>query len=537
MAKPTSWSIGALPEHYAARGSGSVFHLDRPFDIAPGAGTRIDFPTLAGLVEETAAWLYQAGARPWDRVAIIKDNHLDYMVLSSGAARIGAIPAMLSAHLPPDGHRTLLDRLEPTVLVVDAEVLAAATAAGVELTDGVKTTVVFGGPAPAGTVAVDDVRGAPAAPVEFRGWDEPMIVTHTSGTTGLPKLVQHAVRTVVGALGRTESMRWPIVSSRPDDVVASSIPFCHLRCISWFVGTLALQPSKILVVSDPRPDRAEAMLSEHKPTTLEALPATYERWEHTLLARGTDAFERVRLYVSTFDAMHPPTVRAFLAASKRRFPFWLQGWGQSETGPMAFRMLTRPALRRRGDRHPTIRNVGRPIPGRMRLRVVDPRTGRTVPVGTPGVALARTKGRCVDYVGEQDRWQLKAEGGWWNTGDMVIRTRTGSFKLVDREIDHIPGMSGIELEDVLLDRLPQASEVVILGVPGERPLPILCLDDGARLDPAAWAKATEDLPDLAPPRVLPYADLPRTGTGKVRRVQLREQLVGSAETIGSGQWS
>lgn len=535
MPKPRSWSIGVLPEHYAGQSNNSVFHLDRPFDIAPEIGTQFDGVVLASLVNDTAAWLYAAGARPWDRVAIIKENHLDYMVLACAAARIGAIPAMISAHLPPAGHRTLLERLDPTVLVVDERVLAAASRARVALSEGAKQTVVVGGPAPAGTLTVDDLRGAPSAPVAPRGWDEPMIVTHTSGTTGLPKLVQHAVRTVVGALGRTESMRWPIVSSRRRDVVASSIPFCHLRCVSWFVGTLALQPSKVVVVSEP--DRAEAILRQHRPTTLEALPATYERWEHELLARGTDAFSRVRLFVSTFDAMHPPTVRAFLAATDHRFPVWLQGWGQSETGPMAFRLLTRPALRRRGDRRSTVRNVGRPIPLRMRLKVVDPQTGRPVPVGTPGVALARTKGQCVSYVGEEDRWRLKAEGGWWNTGDLVIRTRTGSFKLVDREIDRIPGMSGIELEDVLLDRLAWASEVIILGVPGGSPLPVLCLADGRPFDQAEWAAATADLPELAPPVVLPWSELPRTGTGKVRRLQLREQLVGRADSFGTGKWS
>lgn len=536
MAKPRSWSIGMLPEHYAAQGSDSVFHLDQPFGIDPSAGTQISFARLAGLVDEAAGWLHAAGARAWDRVAIIKDNHLDYMVLSAAAARIGAIPAMISALLPPEAHRTLLDRLDPVVLVIQSDVLARAAAAGVSLSDGAKRTVVIGDVVPPEAISIDELRGSMPPPPSPRGWDEPMIVTHTSGTTGLPKLVQHAVRTVVGALGRTESMRWPIVSSRPQDVVASSIPFCHLRCVSWFAGTLALQPSKIVVLSNTEPESVEAMLLKHKPTTLEALPATYERWEHQLLSRGTKAFERVRLFVSTFDAMHPPTVRAFLAASHRRFPFWLQGWGQSETGPMAFRMLTRPLMRRQGNRHPTIRNVGRPIPFRMRLRVVDPETGRNVAFGRPGVALAKTKGRCVDYIGEEDRWRLKADGDWWNTGDMVIRTLTGSFKLIDREIDHIPGLSGIELEDVLLDRLPKVSEVIILGSPGQLPLPVICVE-GGELSPAQWKEATADLPELAEPMVLPWAELPRTGTGKVRRIQLREQLSGRADTFGHGRWS
>jgi acyl-coenzyme A synthetase/AMP-(fatty) acid ligase len=445
---------------------------------------------------------------------------------------------MVSGALPPSTLQTVLKRLDPAVLVASAGVLRTATAAGADLADLAGRVVVLDrdpDALPAGAVPVDDLDGQQAPAPRPRRHDEPMIISHTSGTTGLPKLVVHSADTIMGHLGRTESLPWPIVGMKRRDTVATQISFCHMRIITWTTGTLALRPRTAVLLADGDPQTAERVLRAHRPTYLEALPGTYIRWEE-LTRQPHNPFSDVRLYVSTFDAMHPPTVRRFLHASRRPFPTWLQGWGQSETGPMAFRLLTRRALARTGARHPTTRNVGRPIPFFTGLKVVDPQSMRPVPAGTPGVALARTAGRCVGYVGEQDRWRRKVDGPWWNTGDVATRSRTGVVRLLDREVDAIPGMSCIELEDVLADRVPGLLEAVVIGVPGQRPLPVLATPDG-ELDRTAWDRAVYDLPPLAEPVVLGWDELPRTGTGKVRRLELRDRLLGRDETFGTGQWT
>ncbi|MFF9704512.1 long-chain acyl-CoA synthetase, partial [Streptomyces griseofuscus] len=73
--------MGTLFDEAAAAGARTVFHLDRPLDIAPDAGTRWSVPELADLVRVTAARLAAAGVRPGDRVAIVKDNHWEYDLL------------------------------------------------------------------------------------------------------------------------------------------------------------------------------------------------------------------------------------------------------------------------------------------------------------------------------------------------------------------------------------------------------------------------------------------------------------------------
>jgi acyl-coenzyme A synthetase/AMP-(fatty) acid ligase len=530
--------LGVLFDTYAEGGQPTAFHLSRPFDIGPDAGTEHDIGALAGLVRSAAGWLHAAGARPGARVAIVKPNHWDYVLLACSAARLGAIPAMVSGRLRPEVLRILLERLDPSVLVTTAPILEAGERAGIDLAGLAKQVLTLDAPAP-GAVHVADYGAADPPAARPRQTHEPMIITHTSGTTGAPKLVVHSADTIMGHLGRTESIRWPIVSMRREDTVATAIAFPHMRIIPWTTGTLRLGPRKALFVSGSQPDEAARLFAAHPPTYLEALPNTYLLWERLAESRAgaPTVFSRVRLYVSTFDAMHPPTIRRFLHASRHRFPVWLQGWGQSETGPLTFRLLTRRALARRGERNPTTRDVGRPIPFFTGLRAVAPETLRRVRPGRPGVVLVRTRGRCLDYVGERHRWQHKANGAWWNTGDVAVRTLTGKFRLLDREVDVIPGASCVEIEDILADRIPEVLEAVIIGLPGRPPVPVICTEDG-RLDEARWAQATRDLPRLAAPVVLGWDDIPRTGTGKVRRPELRDQIGGDPDaTFGTGQWT
>ncbi|WP_433213087.1 class I adenylate-forming enzyme family protein [Microtetraspora malaysiensis] len=526
--------LGTLFDDLADRRHATTVHLSRPLDIAPQLGTTLDIPGLAGLVRDAAGWLAAAGVRRGDRVAIVKRNHWDYVLLSCAAARVGAVPASLSAHLTPDVLETLLKRLDPALLVTDSALLSACHEAGVNPAGLATRTLVLDSAAD-GALSLGDVRGH-ATPGPYRPLpDEPLAIMHTSGTTGVPKLVVHSTRTIMRRLAGFEAHRWPVLGSRPGDVVAGAISFAHGRALAWTASVLWLAPAKLLAVSSADWSEAGPLLERHRPTTLEASPSTYVRWQrHTGERRG--AFERIRLYISTFDAMHPPTVRAFLTATRHRRPVWLQGWGQSETGPLTFQFHTRRAMAAaRGDR-PDMRDLGRPIPGRTQLRVVDPSTLRPVPPGTTGLVYCRTKALCLGYVGEEGRYRRKRRGAWWNTGDLGVLSRTGGVRLVDREVDAIPEGSCLELEDVIDDRLPEVLECVILGAPGRPALPVVVTGDGT-LDRAAWRHATAGLPPLADPVVLTWDEVPRTGTGKVRRMALRDRIGETRETHGTGRWT
>ncbi|MER5388830.1 class I adenylate-forming enzyme family protein [Saccharopolyspora sp. NPDC002686] len=522
--------MGVLFDECAARRIATTTHLDRPFDIAPDGGTEYDAAALADLVRDAAGWLSAAGAGRGDRVAILKDNHWDYDLLACSAVRIGSVPAQLSAQMSPDVLAILLERLAPAVLMTTAGQLERCLAAGVDLTSLARVVVTSDVPAP-GAVHVDQLRGSAGPAPQRRGDDEPLVIDHTSGTTGVPKLVVHSTRTIIGALARFEARRIPKIGVRPDDVVATASSYAHGRTFCWTAVVMSMAPREVVILTGQDPNRVDPVLRAHPPTIMEGLPASYVRFR-PLTERLDNPFRRVKLYISTYDAVHPPTIRAYLNASRHPSPLWMDGWGQTETGPLTFRFHTRRSLARRGAAH----DVGRPVPVKTRLRLVDPDTFQPVRPGRPGLVLARTAARCLDYLGESQRWADKQVGKWWITGDLGVRRWDGSVQLLDREVDQTPDGSCLEIEDVLEDRLPEALECVLLAQPGKPPLPVVVTADGT-LSEEAWRRACRRLPKMQSPVSLRWDDLPRTGTAKVRRLDLREQLTGSTATCGTGRWT
>jgi acyl-coenzyme A synthetase/AMP-(fatty) acid ligase len=603
-------AFGTFFDELVSRRPASTVHLGRPLDIDPASGTHLDTPHIAALVRRTAARLHAAGLRPGDRVAVVKRNHWDYVLLAAAAARIGALPALISGSLPADSLATVLTRFDPALIVTQRALLERAARDGADLTTLAPRTLSLDGPAP-GTLPADadsDDSDAPAP--HHRADDAPLLVLHTSGTTGVPKLAVHSTTTLLRRLASFEAHPWPVIAARRTDTVASAIAFSHGRAVTWTAAAFWLAPREFVLLTDSDPGRAAALLRAHPPTVMEALPATYVRWQplaeraagwsapgaevpgwdapveapaaaepspaatsagggkgrarngkgrggaaptaapaaaapvagpvapgvlHGAGAAGGNPFRDIRLFISTFDAVHPPTVRTFLQATRRRTPVWMQGWGQTETGPLTFRFLTRRALTGPAGRHPTTRDLGRPAPGRVALRVVDPVSMAPVPRGRPGLILARTSARCLGYVGEDHRWAEKSEGEWFNTGDIGVLTRTGALRLHDREVDMASGTSCVELEDVLHDRLPQVEEAVVLAA-GDRLLPVLVTRDGT-LDDTAWEHAVRDLPPFAEPLVIGRDAVPRTGTGKVRRHELRDRYLQGAARVGTGRWT
>jgi fatty acid CoA ligase FadD22 len=197
----------------------------------------------------------------------------------------------------------------------------------------------------------------------------------------------------------------------------------------------------------------------------------------------------------------------------------IQLYGQSETGPVVARFFTR-----KGAAKANGRLVGMGLPGFTRVRVVDD-DGRPCPVGTPGHIEARTRGRILTYLGGEDQYARQLSGGWWRMGDVGYRNRWGGLYLIDREIDQIDSVdSNLEIEDILMSRLEELREIVVVpGVDGEA-VPVVCTRGGEPLDPVRWKEAVAGLPAMAEPMVCNFEDLPQTGTWKIKRVEIASLL-------------
>jgi acyl-coenzyme A synthetase/AMP-(fatty) acid ligase len=153
------------------------------------------------------------------------------------------------------------------------------------------------------------------------------------------------------------------------------------------------------------------------------------------------------------------------------------------------------------------------------------RNGRQPSRENPGFIEVKWPGNAKTYFGEQDRFDANLRDSWWRTGDVGYRTRLGCLHMLDREVDMIPGVqSSLEIEDVVLSRVPELSELVVVPGPRSEPIPVVCTHDDRPLDLPRWRAAVADFPQLADPVQIPHAELTRTATMKVRRIELSRQL-------------
>ena len=187
--------FGLVPEVAAAGNGSTLLTLDHDLDVLPGVGRRLTVAELAFHVDDLAGRLWAAGVRPGEHVAIYKSANVDVWVLATAAARVGAVPVMLSPALDAATVRALLGRLDRPKLLTDLhklDVLADEPVA--ELTAGV---IVVAGSRP-GAASLAELAGSARVQPVVRPQDEPAMITHTSGTTGLPKLVAAVVAAAPG---------------------------------------------------------------------------------------------------------------------------------------------------------------------------------------------------------------------------------------------------------------------------------------------------------------------------------------------------
>ncbi|MEU7711588.1 AMP-binding protein [Micromonospora chalcea] len=511
--------LGTLFDRAAARHPDNSITLDHDLDVAPELGRRLTVGAVAGLVADLAARLHAAGVRPGDRVVVYKSHNFDITLSACALARIGAVPVLLSPHLDATTVVHLIRRVGRPYLLTDRATLDAG------LSDTVFPTVagvlLASGDHPSAT-SLRALTGVPSVPPILMSPDHPTLVTHTSGTTGLPKLAVHTGRTLQ-ARYRPQASVAALVRRRCP--VAIHVSFVHSRLFTALAITM-LRGFPLLVLADNDPDQATDLFLTHRPGVLETHPNSFLRWER--LADDPRApLATVRYFSSTFDAIHPRTVRRMLGASAHPKPVFGQLYGQSEVGPVAARAFTR---RRPEDADG--RCVGMPFPGMTDIRVVS-RNGRPPTRDNPGYIEVRTDGRIVTYLGEQQRYEGQRHGSWWRMGDLGYRTRLGCLHLLDREVDEIDGFgSTLAVEDTLFTRLDELVEVIILPAPDGPPVPVICTSEDLPIDIDRWAGAVATLPPMARPVQRRLADLPQTATTKIKRLELAKQLLDRDSTAG-----
>jgi len=504
--------MGLVAEQAAVEHGDQLIILDHDLGLLPDVGRRMTFAQLAEHIDDTAARLYAAGIRRGEHVAIHKSNGFDINILSCAVSRLGAVPVQLSPALDADSVVALLRRLGRPYLVTDTAKLDGPFA-GTPLGEIADEVIIVAGSRP-GTVSLADLAGAPRQEPVVPHPDLPALMTHTSGTTGLPKLVVHSARTLHGRY-RPQAKLFDMIRER--ETVALHVSYVHSR-MPLALAVLLPRGNRMVIMNDADPQKAAELWAETRPGFIESHPNSFMEWE-ALVDHPLKPLANVKYFSTTFDAIHPSTMHKLLHATERSSPLFYQIYGQSETGPLVGRAFTRKtALGADG------RCQGHAFPGDTKFKLVS-RNGKEVTRENPGYIDVQAAGRALGYFGERERYDAQVHGGWWRGMDLGYRTEEGCLHLLDREVDSIPGIaSTLEIEDTVLGRLDELTELVVVPGPDREPVPVLCTREDLPLDRERWEKATAEWPQLAEPVQMKITELPRTATMKVQRIELAARL-------------
>ncbi len=468
---------------------------------------RIPPGEIADAAARGATVLRERGVAGGTRCVVWLESPIDIIVAYSAITALGAVPILISPTLSG-----------PTLaaMVQDVERISAVIATGERLAE---VSSLLPGP-----VALDWRDVAAALPDAARLTREPevtshsaYVVVHTSGTTGVPKLVECSSRSIWFNASVQAAIHW---AARMRGHLALVISPVHGRTVVGILAAL-MRRAPLLLLQDDSPANVERMLSRHRPTYLETHPNTFRSWQ-PLAARG--AFRSVRVFGAGFDVLHPDTVRDLLNGSGHRFALCMELYGQNESGPVALRCHFRgvPRLRRnRSELHSGGHSVGpRFLFCQVRILGED---GTPQPAGTPGRIVIRAPGTFSGYLNRPDVSSRNyPKGRWWDTGDWGKRSRLGMLTLVDRGTDRVSAAtSAIAVESSLLESFPELLELVVIEVDGAT-LPVLSLRPGARFREREWARVAPSVAKLADPLLIPDEQFPRTITGKIQRAQLKE---------------
>lgn len=494
-----------LYEHYkhASEQHPAVdIYLDQPLHAFPEVGIHTTYQESASLILKRAYQLATYGIKAEDKVMIYKSSALDTYWLAAAVSYLGAVPVMTSGHLPSQVIDVFFERLENAWLLFDEETAATVTQIQPE---NRKTAIDVVELAKQKTTEVPMVR----LPL-----DQISYMTHTSGTTGIPKLIAHSANSMGWRVAFQQS-----ILAKMDEIglLAFHISPVHSRFNIGMTSLMSLG-HPFLSIKDPSLSNVEQLLEQYQPIAMETHPNNFVQWA-TLAQERPELFAKTRYYHSTFDAINKETMATFLRANENRTGIYLQIYGQSECGPAIVRKHTLESLPQTD-----IRNMGVGFEHFTKARVADAE-GNVLPANTPGNIHLFSRGRALTYFKEDARFQANVYDEWWDTGDYGMLTDDGELILQDRQIDLVETLpSTLAIEDFLLDTLDWLEEVVIIRDPNGYPQPVTAVKKDGEFNWDAWWKQVLNLPHLNKPIVMKFNDIPRTATMKVQRRTLEKQL-------------
>ncbi|MER5635173.1 AMP-binding protein [Streptomyces nitrosporeus] len=478
-----------------------------------GTRTEISFAEMSARSDRAANWLHARGVRAGDRILVMLGNQAELWETALAAMKLRAVVIPATPLLGP---LDLRDRVERGA--VRHVLVRSADAAKFDEVPGGYTRICVG----------DDVEGwtsyagAADAPRTFTperetDADEPLMLYFTSGTTASPKLVEHTH--VSYPVGHLSTMYW--IGLRPGDVHLniSSPGWAKHAWSNLFAPWNA--EATVFIFNYTRFDAARLMaeMDRSRVTSFCAPPTV---WRMLIQADLSQLRTPPREVVAAGEPLNPEVITSV----RRAWGVTIRdGFGQTETAVQVANSPGQPLK---------TGSMGRPSPG-YKVELLDPVTGEPgAAEGEISLDLATAPvGLMTGYHGDPERTAQAMAGGYYRTGDIGSRDEDGYITYIGRADDVFKSsdykISPFELESALLEHEAVAEAAVVPAPDPVRlsvPKAYIVLAEGWEPGPGTAKVLFEHSRAVLAPykrvRRLEFAELPKTVSGKIRRIELRE---------------
>lgn len=487
-----------------------------------------------------ASALQALGLEKGERVATLSWNHHAHLECYFGIPAAGGVMHTLNLRLSPDELGWIAGDAQDRFLIVD-DVLLPLYRQFAHLHAFERVIVVpFSGAGVAPEFTDYEALLAGGDPDGFvyaeHTEDDAVAMCYTSGTTGRPKGVAYSHRsTVLHTLVGCLPDHWGL---RSTDVVLPVTPMFHANCWGLPYGAVMLGVKLVFPGPHLHPDDLLDLIREHPPSLALGVPTIWmgliQRFDAALASEpGRWALPAGLRSLVGGAAVPEALIRAFA-----KHGVWLlQGWGMTETSPLATVSYLRNELKEAGDevRYQRAAMAGVPVP------LVDVRIRTEMDENAPwdGKTMGEIQVRGPFITGSYHEVPVGEDkftrDGWLRTGDVATMDALGFVRITDRTKDLIKSggewISSVDLENALMAH-PAIAEAAVIAIPdekwSERPLACVVVKAGQN-PPRADALAAHLLQHGFAKWQLPdryeFIDaVPRTSTGKFWKLKLRERF-------------
>lgn len=459
-------------------------------------------------------------------------NNVRHHELYWAAANTGRVCHTLNIRLFPEQLVYIINHARDEVLFVDPDLVPVVAQIASRL-ETVHTFVVMGNPSGEpdlpNVISYEDLIADMDPIVTWPTLDErsPMMLCYTSGTTGNPKGVAYTQRsTYLHTISNLAN--FPIMAS---DNVLAVVPMFHAAAWGYpFMATV--QGAKITY---PGPDLSPP-----------GLLRLFEQERVTFSAGVPTVWLGIQQHIDSNPGPYALSLRALLgggSAVPRSLIDWfwknlgvlmLQGWGMTETNPVAAVSILKPEMEGSDwelklDR---LETAGLPVPG-LEVRILDEK-GHDLPWDGEafGELLIRGPWIAAEYYKDSSSAH-SFQNGWLRTGDVCKITPDGYIKITDRAKDLIKSggewISSLDLENALMAH-EGVAEATVVGVAHpkwqERPVAFVVPRDGTRVsEPDLLQFLSRRVAEWwLPDRIIFIDEIPKTGTGKFDKKVVRDKF-------------